>query len=630
MTKPSVTTITNEIPTFKYWTQRVLPQVYDDSMSYAELLYAVIKHLNDQGVQVNTLTDFWNEVSEWVMNDGLTENVEEKLDSLVVDGTMDKLINQNVFGEFNTRLGEKANAIDVRSKTTKIVPEDFSDEALSLVTGTSGINVLSVPQESSVTTDKIPTNTLNTFVSYKKPFDIEAGTISSTTGENSTATTEARLRTGFILVEPGDILSFDYPNVTPGVYEYDLSKTFTQYGGNTLQRTFTTAMYIRVVFTPTPTDTVITGAIREISNAFTISPSKYRETMRKMGYDAQTVVRDYITSGKNLFNKESVVEGYLMDNGVPNTSTSYKTSDFMFVEKDQNYFIKKPRKIAVFDITKGLVDFQDKPDFTDTVLTPGQDGFIRISVANGDVDTAQVEKGSSFTGYEPYKQKLKYGEEVNQETPLSELEGKTILNLGDSIAYGAETSGTGYADIIASKYNMSVYDYSQSGATIADVTATDPTRACVQHKLDLFISENPGVTPDFILVEGGANDMTRTTVGTLTAWDYSGTYDTTQYSGGLESVYHKIVTTFPTSKVIFVTVHKMSTRVAEDQDTFRNMAVDVSEKWSIPVADVYTKGRINTHITEHKTLFVPDGTHPGLEGYNEGYVPIVLSIMKSI
>ena len=36
-----------ELPTFKFWCQKVLPLVYDDSLSYYELLCKVVDYINN-------------------------------------------------------------------------------------------------------------------------------------------------------------------------------------------------------------------------------------------------------------------------------------------------------------------------------------------------------------------------------------------------------------------------------------------------------------------------------------------------------------------------------------------------------------------------------------------------------
>lgn len=86
---------------FREWcnhTIPVLPQVYGDELSYYELLNKVVEKLNAMGITVNELIDYVNtyfDSKDW------QQMVNNKLDSMVADGTLDNIINQKIFGELN-------------------------------------------------------------------------------------------------------------------------------------------------------------------------------------------------------------------------------------------------------------------------------------------------------------------------------------------------------------------------------------------------------------------------------------------------------------------------------------------------------------------------------------------------
>lgn len=103
---------------FRFWVQQVLPQVYDDSLSYYELLSKVISQLNDVMAQTETafnslsedteqfetdmtnkyneLMAVWKQLQDWVANYFNTLDVQEeinnKLDAMVEDGTFNSLL----------------------------------------------------------------------------------------------------------------------------------------------------------------------------------------------------------------------------------------------------------------------------------------------------------------------------------------------------------------------------------------------------------------------------------------------------------------------------------------------------------------------------------------------------------
>ena len=92
---------------FRYWCQKVLPLVYDDSLSYYELLCKVVDYLNKTmedvetlHVDVTNLHTAYDELQSYVNNYFSTLDVQEeinnKLDTMVEDGTLSDLL-KNAF-----------------------------------------------------------------------------------------------------------------------------------------------------------------------------------------------------------------------------------------------------------------------------------------------------------------------------------------------------------------------------------------------------------------------------------------------------------------------------------------------------------------------------------------------------
>ena len=95
---------------FRFWCQKILPLVYDDSLSYYELLNKVVDYLNrvinnvdsigeafnDLGGRFESLQSSFIELSEMVDNyfDNLDvqQEINNKLDEMAQDGTLDALI----------------------------------------------------------------------------------------------------------------------------------------------------------------------------------------------------------------------------------------------------------------------------------------------------------------------------------------------------------------------------------------------------------------------------------------------------------------------------------------------------------------------------------------------------------
>ena len=116
----------------------------------------------------------------------------------------------------------------------------------------------------------------------------------------------------------------------------------------------------------------------------------------------------------------------------------------------------------------------------------------------------------------------------NDDLNSNPLQGKIIYNFGDSIAAGDGNNGKGYAELLAEKYGMNVTDYAKGGATLGSNTTNNITT-----QVDNAIVT--GGSPDYILIDGGTNDIVNSTaLGTITS-DYTlATIDKTTTSGGLE------------------------------------------------------------------------------------------------
>ena len=88
---------------FRYWCQKVLPLVYDDSLSYYELLCKVVDYLNKSMEDIETLngdvnslhtayTELQNYVNNYFSTLDVQEEINNKLDQMANDGTLNILL----------------------------------------------------------------------------------------------------------------------------------------------------------------------------------------------------------------------------------------------------------------------------------------------------------------------------------------------------------------------------------------------------------------------------------------------------------------------------------------------------------------------------------------------------------
>lgn len=101
--------VSNPIPPFKFWCQTVIPLVYDDSLSYYELLCKVTNQLNEtinavnnNGAAVTELQQLYVELKNYVDNyftsSDFTKLVNDRLDQMAEDGTLTQLL-QNIIND---------------------------------------------------------------------------------------------------------------------------------------------------------------------------------------------------------------------------------------------------------------------------------------------------------------------------------------------------------------------------------------------------------------------------------------------------------------------------------------------------------------------------------------------------
>lgn len=219
----------------------------------------------------------------------------------------------------------------------------------------------------------------------------------------------------------------------------------------------------------------------------------------------------------------------------------------------------------------------------------------------------------------------------------NKLTGKSILNLGDSIAAGDGNNGNGYAEIIAQVNGMVCYDYAQGGATLTK--NINPSNNIVS-QLDQAVV-NLSEAPDFVLINGRTNDLNGTyietrQVGTLTSIFDTATFDYNldTFIGSMEYLIAKIRSEWPNTIIIYVSVHKMDSRNYNLQQTYHDASILVAKKWAIGVANMFEEGQLNTQISQmhqfsNPTEISPNGdrTHPNDLGYRKFYVPQISKIM---
>jgi len=118
-------------------------------------------------------------------------------------------------------------------------------------------------------------------------------------------------------------------------------------------------------------------------------------------------------SGKNIFDKNSIVLGkYINNTGGETSSGTWNHSDYIFVLGGNKIKVShlvgasSAAGIAICDSSKSLISFISNSDFEAAgrvLLLPANAEYIRLSIATSvNLDTLQVEYGDVSTAYEAY------------------------------------------------------------------------------------------------------------------------------------------------------------------------------------------------------------------------------------
>lgn len=154
--------IYKETGSFRHWCYKVLPLVYDDSLSYYELLCKVVKAIGDvisnvDGVREDMikLVEAYNELKKYVDTyfDSLdvSAEVDKKLDEMAADGTLADIINDQIFQDLVKKLETEISRVPFELDDAN--KKKYLDESTKAIASyfASGVSLDSVIGQSNVT-----------------------------------------------------------------------------------------------------------------------------------------------------------------------------------------------------------------------------------------------------------------------------------------------------------------------------------------------------------------------------------------------------------------------------------------------------------------------------------------------
>lgn len=206
----------------------------------------------------------------------------------------------------------------------------------------------------------------------------------------------------------------------------------------------------------------------------------------------------------------------------------------------------------------------------------------------------------------------------------SKLSRKSSLFIGDSIVAALNTSG-GFVSYIGESNEM---DYLNAGIGGTTLAKRDTRTDSIVERITTY-----GANYDYVILEGGINDVLNSLpLGSMTS-GFNDTYDVTTFCGSLESIIRQSKLKWKDAKIGFILIHRLSNagRFAKQKQYF-NVAIEIFNKWSIPYCDLFNQSTLSSGITELNNYYFLNGDmlHPNDVGYEVGYNSKIEAWMRTL
>ena len=355
----------------------------------------------------------------------------------------------------------------------------------------------------------------------------------------------------------------------------------------------------------------------------------------------------------NFFDKAEIELGKYIQQGVLKDNNTCAVSGYINIEPGKTYTFpvyitffgaSNATIISLFDSDKNYIGYEvgELNDYFLTLtINKANAKYIRTTLAyfpnnrssykyGMDVDTYMVVEGTEYP--RRYYPCGKIKQLMEAELPekyyglTNPLFGKVAIFDGDSICHATSADGIGWAGRIGMANNMMWQNFGISGGTF--------TGGFGNH----CISETDyGITqPDYIIIEGGTNDADKIgsilngakpdKFGTLNLVGYDEEFSTNTYCGAIESLFKRLLTTYPNAKIGVIIAQKMGvsnnyTKEGNNRRAYFEVLMQLCEKWGIPYINLWDKGRLNPKLSVYYTNgsegeYYTDGQHLTARGYD--------------
>lgn len=398
---------------FRYWCQKVLPLVYDDSLSYYELLCKVVDYLNKTMEDVETLHDdvtnlhtayekLQGYVNDYFSTLDVQEEINKKLDNMANSGELYEIIRRYtdpIVNEQNDKINEQNDKIKVlksRMDTFTALPEGSTSNDAELqdirvgyngtIYNTAGDAVRT--QVSELNSDLVDLDCAVFNVKTGSDLTWVIGAVNKEDGRPVTMST--RIRTVRFMANGGSVKPRNGYMIGIAVYSSDNWDDFEKYVDfSTNEHKFELGKYYVIVLKADPevsfTDTDITNVLNMLTVRYWNGDNKIESNTKNIEatYASIQSIKDVGLSSKINFS----VGGLDGSNGSITDNSDRLHSDIIFARKGSTIKLKpnKELKFAVYkyaDLLGNEFISSTALSLDDYIFTEGC--YIRILVETGD------------------------------------------------------------------------------------------------------------------------------------------------------------------------------------------------------------------------------------------------------
>ena len=630
---------------FRNWVIQNFPFLEDDfdALTDYELFCKMMEYvlkLSDDNEEFKTeLQEFRDELDSYKNyfdNLDVQEEINKKLDEMVLNGTLTNLIKQyidpiyqsyestinqnidNFENNINSTVADIQSQVDGLASGSPLVASNTSDmtDTTKIYVNTTdgkwyyydgtdwtaggtyqsdglGNSVVLLSNLNNEVIYNLNTRTnnkdnLNAFKEIEMTFtdNNEAGIINTSTGEGESG--NAYRTKYFIYLPPYSQLEFyndnviDYSQLLYVCY-YDKNFTYLNtYKWNNFIPTNKESCYIKISF----------------NNVVDLSDIK----MKIKEYPHNEI---YYTN--NLFNKngDNPIGVYVNSNGAFDVNTSYKCSNFIKIKANTDYTLSKGRFLGFYDDKFDFVSRQTSPN--NFSFNVAYDGYVIISYEDSYVDSLMLVEGESLPAvYVPYVKYLDSSIKVNTENislTTDVLYNKKYVALGDSFTHGDFTDSETndyyiedglyqgqykvYPYLIGNRCLMQVSNLAVNGMSLAQYGDSSN----VLSKDGGLYTQLP-LDVDYITIKIGINDDNNS----VPIGDINDTSNTTFY-GAWNKILPYLIQKHPQAKIGLIITNGIQSNPA-----WAEASINIAKKYGLAYLDEATDYKVPTLIRTNKTL----------------------------